>query len=857
MGGELVARQIKGINALKYLAAFCLSLALLITITINLLRTYSFANTNANAEPNLSDNNLKTPGEATISLSVHSSTNSCDTSVAPDTGSNDANICLIIPPEGGLAVGRHTVTVRTSSLTGYEVHLNYADVEANDYGALINTENNKSRIQNLGNGRLDMASTRELDDNTYGYAVPDYAYFNSADVYENLLKGVNSSGGGLWLGVTKSGDDVDSPIIQSNSPTSDAGYSQNVYFGVRVDNPTSLQAGNYSTQVVYTATAKLPPAPTITSTTPNTYELGSNTNMNSNNRYPVTITGANLASTYKIYLTSSLDDTIQYDLTDYATSITDKQLVVTLPTDQTNPNLAAGEYTIHLITQGGKTSTKFTYARTQTLSVYDQTDNVQVDWDSNMIPVYYTGNSSTPRWTSLSQTQIEQNLTTWFDYSGSRTADGIKWANAVTVKDPSKYKGKSLVVDQADILGYWVYIPRYAYKVLRRDAIDAPVTAQNFDIRFETIADTKKHPAATCSTATGHRNYLDCTSSAYPTSDYLVNQSAWATHPAFTWTYTEKVNGFNQTIELNGIWVAKFEMTGSTTSPTVLPQQFRKGSMPIGTLYDIVKSIGVTDQNNPYGNSTSTTSNNHHLSTMASHVSTNNEWGATAYLSASKYGAGVTGVLPNSAIDAGTDGDGLGSTGLTGCGPADSTSLTQYTCLNNTSHYYYGNIGKLASTTGNVYGVYDMSGGGREFTMGIRSTQASGIGENSTYFATPPRSPYANIYSDSEGFGAKPSWSQSTDSQFFNNDVCTWETCGGQAIHETKTIQSVINSEQSWNQDYSQFAYGNYIYFGRGGNFGGGTKTGLFSTGRSDGNGQYYDGIRAVIANTPTSRPQQ
>ena len=513
-----------------------------------------------------------------------------------------------------------------------------------------------------------------------------------------------------------------------------------------------------------------------------------------------------------------------------------------MPTDITNSDLEAGEYTIHVVTQGTDENgvvAGFSYTEKKPLSVYDSIDNVRIDWDESMIPAYYTGSSSTPRWTSLSSEQILSNTTIWFDYSGNRTSSGKKWANAVTVKDPAKYKDKSLVVDQADIIGYWVYIPRYAYKVMRRDAIDAPASAQNFDIRFETTTDAKKYPAKTCSTTSSHRNYLDCVDSVYPTSDHLMSTTAWATHPAFTWQYTQAINGFDKTVELNGIWVGKFEMTGSTDQPTVLPQQFRKGSMPVGTLYDLAKSIGVHDQNNPYGNSTSTNKNSHHLNLLVSHAMNNNEWGAVAYLSASKYGAGVGNVLPNSSTDEGTDGDGLGTTSMTGCGPASSTNMTIYICANQANNYYYGSIGVLASTTNNVYGVYDMSGNGREFVMGIRSTQPIGFGENSSYFTMPTRRPYANTYNDADGFGVeKPAWAQSSDSQFYNNDICTWETCGGQATYETKVVQSVTNSEQSWNQDYSQFVYGDYIYFGRGGNYGGTTKAGVFSTGRSNGNGQ-------------------
>ena len=840
----------------KYTSLACLTLAILSTLVLNIISSYSNSSTRSANDSACDPAN--TNAESCISLAITSSSSS-------STGGNDPNLSLSIPQGGGIATGRHTVTVSSNNVTGYYVTLTG---NAGSPAMTPTTSTSQAFIQSTTGTLTNPSSLDKGQWGSWGIALPNSSLYSGFNANEADYNSTNQDAltKTTWAAVPgKEADDGSKTIIKTTTQSRKTD-AYPVYYGVRVDSPVSVPADTYTAEVVYTATTNEVPIPTISTLNQNIYELGSDTNLDSNNRLPITITGTNLQSTYSIYLEGPLDDTgntttntKQYNLADYVTNINNAgtQLTATLPTDLTNSDLEAGDYTIHVVTQGTDENgvvAGFSYTEKKPLSVYDSIDNVRIDWDESMIPVYYTGSSSTPRWTSLSSEQILSNTTIWFDYSGNRTSSGKKWANAVTVKDPAKYKDKSLVVDQADIIGYWVYIPRYAYKVMRRDAIDAPASAQNFDIRFETTTDAKKYPAKTCSTTSSHRNYLDCVDSVYPTSDHLMSTTAWATHPAFTWQYTQAINGFDKTVELNGIWVGKFEMTGSTDQPTVLPQQFRKGSMPVGTLYDLAKSIGVHDQNNPYGNSTSTNKNSHHLNLLVSHAMNNNEWGAVAYLSASKYGAGVGNVLPNSSTDEGTDGDGLGTTSMTGCGPASSTNMTIYICANQANNYYYGSIGVLASTTNNVYGVYDMSGNGREFVMGIRSTQPIGFGENSSYFTMPTRRPYANTYNDADGFGVeKPAWAQSSDSQFYNNDICTWETCGGQATYETKVVQSVTNSEQSWNQDYSQFVYGDYIYFGRGGNYGGTTKAGVFSTGRSNGNGQYYDGIRVVIANTPSS----
>ena len=280
----------------------------------------------------------------------------------------------------------------------------------------------------------------------------------------------------------------------------------------------------------------------------------------------------------------------------------------------------------------------------------DPQNDCQVDLDANMIPVKYTGSTTNAQWTGLANPEDSSNQGNWYNY------DNKQWANAVTVKDPSKYKGQTKVVDQADILGYWVYIPRYAYEVMRRDGTDKPVSAQNFLIHFEKKTDAKRRPAACSTTGKDYRTQCDLDRSYI--KGQPSNQGTWATHPAFT--FGKK--------ELNGIWFAKFETTGTNTQPTVLPNERHiegyYSNLYIGGFYTVAKSLGANDPNNVGGNSVTTTQNAHHLARLSSHMANNNDWGAATYLSASKYGAGYNGVQIN-ASSANHD----SSYGTTGCGP--------------------------------------------------------------------------------------------------------------------------------------------------------------------------------------------
>lgn len=166
----------------------------------------------------------------------------------------------------------------------------------------------------------------------------------------------------------------------------------------------------------------------------------------------------------------------------------------------------------------------------------DPDSDCQVDIDDNMIPVTYVGydGNGGGHWAVVSDTDIQNNPGSWYNYRSGQ------WANAVTLKNdysggaicvytngvngidyrdtprcdsyaggkiytPLEYakaiqEGKidadvsALFVDDelsvsngrgGIILGYRVYIPRYAYRVQRRDASNSTVSAQNFDIVFE------------------------------------------------------------------------------------------------------------------------------------------------------------------------------------------------------------------------------------------------------------------------------------------------------------------------------------------------------------------------------------
>ena len=452
----------------------------------------------------------------------------------------------------------------------------------------------------------------------------------------------------------------------------------------------------------------------------------------------------------------------------------------------------------------------------------DNSSSCLVDLDKNTIPVKYTGTTTNAQWTSIANPEDEDAKGNWYDYGKKQ------WANAVTVKPEAlgKYRGQNKVVDQADILGYWVYIPRYAYEVMRRDGTDKPVKEQNFDIKFENTETPKKRPLA-CKTGDGKDYRTECNiSRELPLNGGEV--STWTTHPAFTFG----------TKELNGIWFGKFETTGTTNQPTVLPNELHiegwYSRLRIGGFYTVAKSLGVNDPNNFGGNSVTTTKNAHHLAKLSSHMVNNNDWGAVTYLSASKYGAGFDKVQINANSAKHTNYD--DTYGTTGCGPQSDGNTSVYynsgalgtpRACGDPQHAYNGSIGKLASTTNNIYGIYDMSGGVMEYVAASYTSDTHSYNSSTKHFSQPANPPYVNNYN------------------FDDPNKCTFATCGGQALYETN------NGGTQWNGDYyNNFVKSSNPWFIRGGSYYDGSHAGLFFTYGGHGS-NYYGSVAFRVALAP------
>ncbi len=127
-----------------------------------------------------------------------------------------------------------------------------------------------------------------------------------------------------------------------------------------------------------------------------------------------------------------------------------------------------------------------------------------------------------------------------------------------------------------------------------------------------------------------------------------------------------------------------------------------------------------------------------------------------------------------------------------------------------------------------------MSGGSYDFVMEVFGSVSAG----SPRFSATFDNKYLDVH-PSGPFGIKPGWSSSTDAEYFNFDICTFEYCGGMSKHEVRTIQTTTVFYQTWDSQYSSFVSSdepwgtrgqNAAYASYSGIFGGAKETGAART---------------------------
>ena len=389
---------------------------------------------------------------------------------------------------------------------------------------------------------------------------------------------------------------------------------------------------------------------------------------------------------------------------------------------------------------------------------------------SNMIPVYYDETNSV--WKKSDVSNMDKT-NPWYSYNSTGEYKGM-WANAVTVTGTNRTKylnaepGTTISMD--DITTMWVWIPRFN-----------AVTPSNYN------GGTADAPGA-----------IDVT---------FVKENETAID---AFTFGDK--------ELSGFWYGKFEIGGTLASScsnetcnvsniVVKPNVSSLRNQKVSSFFYAARSIEQT------GNSFGFVS-----SEVDTHMSKNNEWGAVAYLTQSIYGRCTT---STTCTEIGINNN---RSFITGYGaPAGSSSSV-------TNGAYNTSLGKDASTTKNIYGIYDMSGGANEYVMGVF---ADTNGKPRTGYNSSINSGFTGMLKD----GTTYTGITFPDSKYYN--LYTGSSYTGHALTETK----------NWYSDIADFVSTSFPWFVRGEYYYNGSNAGVFSFDGDSGNSFSYNSSRLVISN--------
>ena len=452
----------------------------------------------------------------------------------------------------------------------------------------------------------------------------------------------------------------------------------------------------------------------------------------------------------------------------------------------------------------------------------------------NMIPVYY--DECDEVWKKADSTN-ESSTYRWYNYNEKI------WANSVTVSSTNRSTylnanpGTTIPMD--DILTMQVWIPRYKYKVWNYNA-DGKIASEPQEIEITFENGTATTGEISCSDSISGTDGAASETCKLKETDEACTDSTCNgktyTHPAFTFG----------TQEVKGIWVGKFETTGTISDITIKPDLSSVRGQNVSTFESNI--MAMNDSGNKYGFATTTDT----------HMMKNQEWGAVAYLSHSKYGINSEVYINNSSsYYTGRSGGNVGgSTPINGT-YTDQTSNTKY---NSYGFYTYDgyllnyntntksstkNMTKIASTTGNIYGIYDMSGGAFEYVMGnIVSNDGTTMmsGDDTDY-----NSGYTGIIYDSGNYTTYTGTYSYPENKYI--DKYSFGTSYTQRIRSKlgDALKEVYNTSYGWYSDYSYLAGSGYPWIYRGGYYSYGSIAGVFYSGNYFGKASSDSSSRLVI----------
>ena len=400
--------------------------------------------------------------------------------------------------------------------------------------------------------------------------------------------------------------------------------------------------------------------------------------------------------------------------------------------------------------------------------------NSPTDYLGEMTPVYWTGTPGNyVEHQSNDVTNNENN--TWYQYASiSGTGDNTtsRWANAIDSNG-----------------SYFVWVPRFAYRITYYKSEDNNTVTGYYDGRG--LVNSIGEPVTEINGEQIDGNLEEGIETVkYKGNSYIV-------HPAFIDDTSNEFNNGGWDSDLAGIWVGKYETSEENSTLKIVPNKPSYTSLTISNMYNYSYEYNRNQE---------------------SHLMKNSEWGAVVYLAHSQFGRNGHELYINNSTNFITGNSG-GSTS------ANSASGTTYE--------YNSSEGVLASSTGNVYGVYDLSGGAYEY-VAVWNTDSNSqyIRDNGNSFAVTGNksTKYATAY-----------YNKTTTS---NGTAMYLVGKTGDATKEVYTGSNAFN----WHTDYAYILNTSYPFMDRGGFYGYGAGSGKFYINYNTGRANENTSFRVVLA---------
>ena len=385
------------------------------------------------------------------------------------------------------------------------------------------------------------------------------------------------------------------------------------------------------------------------------------------------------------------------------------------------------------------------------------------------------------------------------------------------------------IIPEEQIESYFVWIPKYRYQLWDLGNYDSLTSIDTSKVHEIPIIfgdyNTSDDKNGECTTPMLSGKTGNCT-----VGDYM-------THPAFL------------SIPSTGFWVGKFETGYNGATDRIEAQQNINDSNKVIIKPNAYSWRGIQVANAFY-------SSYDYKRELDSHMMKNTEWGAVAYLQHSAYGS-ATSVRLNNNSDYVT---GYQANNEPTCGYTGTNEECNRYCNDGTCNTAYPNS-VLTSTTGNISGIYDMSGGAWEYVMGILLDESGTpmSGKNSIY-----NSGFNGMFgcptcdNDTSELTSLTGGYDFPDSKYYDTYVYATvreqyqrrilgDATGEMGPFAETTYLTMTRERSSWYENYAWFALFNNPWFKRGGFYNNGLYSGTFAFLNTYGHASSGDSFRIVL----------